>query len=328
MARASLLVVLFLASACAAPGSPVAVPVGSSGAATSGAVWPLRGTAAPSGDAIKTRPIVVKVANDPPARPQTGLSQADLIVEIPVEGGLTRLSVVFQSQDPSRVGPVRSARQSDLNYLPSLHAILAHVGASEAVAKAVRDAASSGGFLDVDEFQHPEAFMRTTDREAPYNAYTSGSKLRDAAGSQARDSVSVAAFAYGAQEGGADATTLTVPYGEPVRYEYTSGAYHRTAGGSKTIDTAGGDVTPDNVVVIETDVTAIPGTADAAGSPSFDYRATGSGTVVILRDGKRFDGTWSRSGSEQYSFKDASGKAILLKPGLTWIHIVPKDFKI
>ena len=291
-------------------------------------MWPLRGTPAPSADAAKTRPIVVKVGNDPQARPQTGIADADLIIEVPVEGGLTRLAVVYQSKDPARVGPVRSARQSDLNYLSSLHAILAHVGASEAVTKAVRDAAQSGGFVDVDEFQHADAFERTKDRQAPYNAYTSGAKLRDAAGAAAKEKVTVGAFAFGAQEGGADGTSLTVPYGEPVKYEYASGSYHRTAGGSKTADTAGGEVTPDNIVVIKTDVTEIPGTADAAGAPSFDYRATGSGAAVILRDGKRFEGTWSREASDQYAFKDSSGKAILLKPGLTWMHIVPKDFAL
>jgi len=271
---------------------------------------------------------VVKVGNDPQARPQTGIAQADLIIEVPVEGGLTRLAVVFQSQDPARVGPVRSARQSDLNYLSPLHAILAHVGASEAVTKAVRDAARSGGFIDVDEFQHADAFERTTDRQPPYNAYTSGARLRAAAGSAANDKVTVGAFAFGAQEGGADGTTLTVPYGEPVRYEYASGSYHRTAGGTKTMDASAGEVTPDNVVVIKTDVTEIPGTADAAGAPSFDYRATGGGAVVVLRDGKRFEGTWSREANEQYKFADASGKPILLRPGLTWMHIVPKDFAL
>jgi hypothetical protein len=80
------------------------------------------------------------------------------------------------------------------------------------------------------------------------------------------------------------------------------------------------------VVVIKTDVTEIPGTADATGAPSFDYRATGSGAVVILREGKRYEGTWSREANDQYAFKDTSGKPILLKPGLTWMHIVPKDF--
>jgi DUF3048 family protein len=324
-----------LAVLLAACGQPAAAPAPSASTASSSpsasstpAVWPLRGTPAPDGDAAKTRPIVVKVGNDPQARPQTGIADADLVIEVPVEGGLTRLAVVFQSKDPTRVGPVRSARQSDLNYLSPLKAILAHVGASEAVMKAVRDAASSGGFVDVDEFQHADAFERAKDRQPPYNAYTSGAKLRGAAGSAGKEKVSVAAFAFGAQEGGAPGPTLTVPYGEPVKYEYDNGRYHRTAGGTRTMDTVGGEVMADTVVVIKTDVTEIPGTTDAAGAPSFDYRATGTGAVVILREGKRFEGTWSRAGTDQDTFADASGKPLLLKPGLTWMHIVPKDFAL
>jgi len=316
----ALLIALF-ASSCA---SPLNVAVGP-------AAWPLRGTPASDASAIHRRPLVVKVANDPGARPQTGIADADLIIELPVEGGLTRLSVVFQSKDPSRVGPVRSARQSDLNYLPTLHAILAHVGASESVTKMVRDAASSGGFVDIDEFQHADAFERSTDRVAPYNAYTSASKLRQAAGSAAEQSVDVGALEYGdAQAASTDGATLTIPYAERVRYEFdpARGAYHRTAGGTKTLDTAAGEVLPENVVVIKTDVKDIPGTADAAGAPSVDYRGTGSGPVVIVRDGKRFDGTWSRQGTEMYRFADASGKEIGLKPGLTWMHIVPTSFDL
>ena len=85
---------------------------------------------------------------------------------------------------------------------------------------------------------------------------------------------------------------------------------------------------PDTVVVISTDVKDMPGIADAAGAPSVDYRASGSGPVVILRDGKRYDGTWSRDGDALYAFKDANGAAIPLKPGLTWIHIVPMDVRV
>src|SRR6266849_304277 len=118
-------------------GSPGASPAASPSAPV---VWPLRGTTASDASATKRRPIVVKVANDSAARPQTGMAQADLILEIPVEGGITRYALVFHSQDPDRVGPVRSARQSDLNYISMLKAIVVHVGASQPVAAMVRDA--------------------------------------------------------------------------------------------------------------------------------------------------------------------------------------------
>lgn len=273
---------------------------------------------------------MVKIDANAAARPQTGLADADLILEIVVEGGVTRYAAVFHSKDPAKVGPVRSARKSDLNYLPSLHPILAHVGASETVAKLIRDAATSADFVDVDELQQADAFERAKDRRPPYNAYTSGAKVRAAGGRPAREPVTVAGLRYGAATGGTEAATLTIAYPEEVRYEYDgTGAYHRTyAGGAKTLDAAAGEVLPANVVVIKTDYTELAGTADASGAASVDYRATGSGPVVILRDGKRFEGTWTRPSDGLYAFADASGAPILLKAGLTWLHIVPLTFDL
>ena len=296
----------------------------------------MRGIAAQDLTTIKRRPLVVKVANDPASRPQTGLNQADLIIEIPVEGNITRLAVVFHSQEPARVGPVRSARQSDLNYLSTLNAILVHVGASETVAQMVREAAKSGAFVDVDEFQHPEAFERTTDKPAPYNTYTSGAKVRDAAGAAGRESVDIPALPF--ERNTKDAATtdksadsIVIPYpldSQRVKYDWNDrGGYKRTQGGQPTTD-GGKDVVPNNVVIIKTDVREIPGTADAAGAPSVDFRATGTGPLVVFTRGKRFEGTWSRQGTEMYTFADASGKTIALLEGLTWIHIVPTTFDI
>jgi hypothetical protein len=329
---------VLLIAACGG-GTPSGIP-GVTGPATTtpapAAIWPLRGIAARELSLIKRRPLVVKVANDPNSRPQTGLNQADLIIEIPVEGNITRLAVVYHSEEPSRVGPVRSARQSDLNYLSTLKAILVHVGASEAVAQMVRDAAKSGAFVDVDEFQHPEAFERTTDKPAPYNTYTSGAKAREAAGAAGRESVEVPALPFegntaDAAKSDKAADSVVIPYpldSQRVKYDWNNtGGYRRTQGGQPTTD-GGKDVLPSNIVIIKTDVKEIPGTADAAGAPSVDFRATGTGPLIVFTRGKRFEGTWSRQGTEMYTFADASGKTIALLQGLTWIHIVPTTFDI
>ncbi|MGH2377444.1 MAG: DUF3048 domain-containing protein [Candidatus Limnocylindria bacterium] len=298
------------------------------------ATWPLRGTATPDGEAGLRRPIVVKVANDRAARPQAGLAAADVVLEIPVEGGITRLALVFHSEEPGHVGPVRSARSTDVDEAARLHAILVHVGASEAVARQVSAAAGAGGFVQVDEFEHPEAFERISGRVAPYNAFTSAEAARAAAGEGGRDSVNVPALAFGEPpSGGSDGASLVIPYGDPpsVRYEYDAGigAYHRTHGGADTIDEAlGVEVLPENVVVVRTDVTEIAGTSDVAGAPSLEYRATGTGPVTVLRDGRRYEGTWTRGSADMYRFTDAAGAPITLKPGLTWIHIVPESADI
>ncbi len=73
--------------------------------------------------------MAVKIDNYPDGRPQAGLDKADIVFEEPVEGGITRFAAVFQCQDASLIGPVRSARNIDIGILGQLgNPLLAHVG--------------------------------------------------------------------------------------------------------------------------------------------------------------------------------------------------------
>ena len=63
------------------------------------------------------RVLAVKIDNLAPARPQTGFTGADIVYVLPVEGGLSRFMAVFSSRFPSVIGPVRSAREDDLELL-------------------------------------------------------------------------------------------------------------------------------------------------------------------------------------------------------------------
>jgi hypothetical protein len=325
--RSIALVLAVLLVACSAP------TVTSPRRGEAPALWPLRGTGDGNGEALR-RPVVVKVPNDPAARPQSGLANADLIWEIPVEGGITRYAVVFHSQEAANVGPVRSARLSDLQYVPLLRAILVHVGGSEPVLEKVRAAAARGEFVDVDEFTNAAAFERITTKQPPYNAYTSTAKAREAARANAKLDKPLPSFQFStdAPKGGTATTTVSLPYAtasQKVTYTWSASSWKRAQSGAPTKDAANGaEVSPTNVVIIKTDITEIPGTADVTGAPSLDFRSTGSGDVTILRDGMRIDGTWKRSGDELFRFADASGAAIGLRPGLTWIHIVPTDMQI
>lgn len=294
------------------------------------AIWPLRGTEASSADGIKRRPIVVRVPNDPTARPQSGLADADVVFEMLVEGGITRYAVVFQSRDAQSVGPIRSARLSDLHYLPMLRGILAHVGASGPVLDRIKQSSQGGAFIDLDQFQHADAYDRVSSRAAPQNVYTSTQRIRDAAKDTAKVDVPALEFDAAAPSGGKAAASLALPYvgAQRIEYRYENAGYTRIQDGKPTTDDAAKkEVRPDNVVVIKTDITEVKGIVeDELGSFSLDIRSTGTGPVVILRDGQRLDGTWSREGTDLYRFKDASGKPIKLKPGLSWIHVVPLDF--
>lgn len=331
--RAVAMLVALAIVGCGPAAAPAAGPSAPAAAAAK-AIWPLRGTEASDKDAIQRRPIVVRIGNDEAARPGAGLTRADLVMEIMVEGGMTRLAAVFHSQDADRIGPVRSARLSDLHYTPMLKGILVHVGAQATVLQRVRDAARGGAFVDVDQFEHGGSFDRIPERPAPHNVFTSTKRIHEAAGKAGdRGGVSVPGLQFGSEaKGGKSAISFAVPYAgsHRVTYAFDAGTYKRTQGAQATTDEASkAELRLDNVVVIKTDFTEQPGIVeDELGSLSLEVRSTGTGPVVVLRDGQRFDGTWSREANGMYRFADASGGPIPLKPGLTWIHVVPTSFDL
>ncbi|MGH3826753.1 MAG: DUF3048 domain-containing protein, partial [Pseudonocardiaceae bacterium] len=119
--------------------------------------------------------LCVKIDNAAPARPQSGLAQADLVYVEPVEGGLSRLLAVYQSQDPSAVGPVRSARASDAQLLANFgRPALAFSGAAPAVGALVARAP----VLDVSALARPGDYYRDQRRPMPHNLYGDPNLLR------------------------------------------------------------------------------------------------------------------------------------------------------
>ena len=146
-------------------------------------VLPLLGT---RGQVPPRAALGVKIDDTERGRPQSGLVQADVVFEEMVEGGLTRLLAVFQSQDPDTVGPVRSARSTDLFILAELgQPLFAWSGANPTFAAAVEAA----DLLDVGVGAAPDAYRREPDRPAPYNLYAAPELLRAAVAGDSAASV-------------------------------------------------------------------------------------------------------------------------------------------
>src|SRR2546422_11723687 len=112
------------------------------------ACWPLTGKPVKSGS-IEKRPLVVKIDNVPVARPHYGITQADMVFEILVEGLVTRLAVVFQAQDPQSIGNGRSARLADRAITPLAHAALVYSGTSTYEKPLIQGDASDGKYIDL-----------------------------------------------------------------------------------------------------------------------------------------------------------------------------------
>jgi len=315
--------------------------------------WPLNGMPLLAGQPnVHRRTLAVKIDNAPAGRPHYGLSQADMVWELLVEGFITRLAGYYHSQDPQTIGAVRSVRFSDRYTTPMVRGSLVFSGASQLMESLVRRDIEAGLYVGISpQIGQGSSFYRTNvdGKVAPHNLFTSSQALRDATNSVGGGGpVDVPAWDFLAQAnhpatiggflGSVPARTLTVPYRADarVRYDYDANAnvYLRyQSNGVRPVlevDAANGAwITAKTVVIIRTDIWETDVRDDAGGAASLDMRMTGTGLASIFRDGLRQDGWWSRATLfDPFVFTNFYGHKIYLSPGQTWVHVVPADWQI
>ena len=277
-----------------------------------------------TGERIRSlRPVLaVKIDNIVDARPQTGLQSADLVYVIPVEGGLTRFMAVFSSHLPNAVGPVRSAREDDLNILHQFgrpgfawSGAAPHlVGFIERARIADLYANQVGGYYRVDY------------RAAPHNLYANPRTLvREARhASKARD----IGFRFGPlQAGGKAVRSYSVSY-PAASYTFSwsakAGRWLLWMDGAPAMATEGGQLGGTNVIIQYT-VIRTSRFIEYGSRPPY-AQSLGSGEAIVLRNGRAFHVRWyRRSPDSGTTFILGSGKRMLLARGQTWIVLAPKD---
>jgi Protein of unknown function (DUF3048) N-terminal domain/Protein of unknown function (DUF3048) C-terminal domain len=321
-----LVVLLLLLAGCGGKGRPRGAAPGSTTATTAPATFPLTGL--PTGGApVAGRPALsVKVDNIAVALPQAGLNTADVVVEQPVEGGLTRLFATWQSMEAGQIGPVRSARPVDALLLRQLGpSLFAFAGASAGVLQVIRR--DSGATL-IDPSSAPGAFQRVSGRSAPHNTFSSATALY-AAGQRAnsklgppRSFLTFAAATSGAAKP-ARVARMTFSPGTTAAWQWNGRGFVRYQNGTLDRLTDGSAVSSTNVVVMS--VAVRPGTnVDVLGHHTPDPVLTGTGRVWVLRDAKVVAGTWRRDDAgSPVELLGADGKPVPLHPGRTWIELLP-----
>ncbi len=299
-------------------------------------VNPLTGEEVASWDLLTRRPLAVKVENDPKARPQSGIVDADLVYEELVEGGVTRFICVYLSRDSQVIGPTRSARPSDIDIVYYLDPLLICSGGASQVISMVKAAGMK--YISEDSAH----FWRDRTRKIPHNLYTSTSLLRRYLEETGDDydklpqSGLVFTSGGGSDEGSesamySQATSVSIPYKAAVcaasyQYDAASDTYLRSINGVPHNDlTTGKRVAPRNVIVQFITVTG-SGIYDASGSETPNLQVIGSGKCLVFVGGRVYHGTWKKPNRNSPTrFVDERGRDIPLHPGQTWIHLVTED---
>lgn len=305
----------------------------------------------------KHRPLGVMIENHENARPQSGISGADVVYEAVAEGGITRFLVEFYCQDAGQVGPIRSARTYFIDFASEYgdSPLYAHVGGANqpgpADALSQLDTYGWGGYNDMNQFAIGfPTFWRDYDRlghtaATEHTMYSNVQKLWDYA-AKSRDLTSVGKDGTPWNKGfvsyqfGDDAVLSARPKSQALHLEFWTGdsnyyvdwaydsktnLYQRSNGGKPHIDiNTKKQLTAKNVVILFMQ--------ERSANDGYEnnvhllYKDKGTGKAAVFQNGKRIDGTWTKdTRTARTIIKDASGKEIKFVRGLIWFEIFPTD---
>jgi hypothetical protein len=305
----------------------------------------------------KHEPLGVMIENHQDARPQSGLSFADVVYEAVAEGGITRFAAIFYCQDAPQVGPVRSARTYFLDFLSEYgeYPLYAHVGGANAdgPADALSQLDTYGwtGYNDMDQLSIGfPVFWRDYDRlghtvATEHTMYSTTSKLWDYAKTNrnitnlVKDGVSwdknftayqfkddaTASELYASQTIHLELWSSDPSYFVDWVYDKKNNAYLRKNGGTVHIDKdTNKQLSAKTIVVLKMQEShANDGYED---NIHLLYQDKGSGQAYVFMDGKQTQATWKKNGrTSRTLLYDTAGKQIAFDRGTIWFTVLPLD---
>lgn len=307
----------------------------------------------------KRRPLGVMIENHTEARPQSGLSSADIIFEMVAEGGITRFLSIFYCQDASIIGPIRSARIYFIKLLEGFgnYPLYAHVGGANTPgpANALGYISELGwsSYNDLNQFSVPFPYFwrddeRLPDRAPEHTVYSSTKKLwqyakdkrkltnvdengiswdknfifwkfKDDEKQDKRGNIAKIDFGFW--------DNLASDFSVVWNYDKATNSYKRDNGGSPHIDkNTGKPMTAKNIIIMF-----------AKESPANDgyegghllYKVVGSGDALIFQDGKVIEGFWRKEEeTSQLKFFDKNDKEVSIVRGQVFIEVLPIGNKV
>lgn len=317
-------------------------------------VCPLSGAKYPGSQAEKwnsRRPLGIMIDNIVEARPQSGLSRADIIYEAVAEGGITRFMPIFFCQDAGDVTPVRSARTHYIMWLSEYDGLYAHVGGAGNDPTVNQKVRARGQIIDwkikdLDQFNVGfPTYWRGTDRFAPHNVHTTTEKLwakakdkgwgavdsetgkkwdetfrkwvfKEEPGSSERPASSSATVNFWANQPN---------YAVTWKYDPAKNAYLRFHKDQAHID----PLTQEQITAKNVVVQFVPEQGGLDKHAHIFYKLEGKGEALIFQDGRVIKATWQKpSRTARTVYQDGQGTEIKFNPGLIFIQTVPQGANV
>ena len=286
---------------------------------------------------VASRHVVAVMVDDQfAARPQSGLSSADVVWQAPAEGGIPRYMALFQTGSPKAVGPVRSSRYYFIAWASEWRSVYVHVGGSPQALALLRSSKGRGPVVyDADGFRYEGRYLfRVNTRPAPHNVYSDAKNLRTMGkkvGAKAVDYKSPWKFGPDTllslrPKGG----SVVVPYlANRITYKYdrkTNTYLRSVTGEAKQTDASSKKrLAPKNVVVM---VVSFAPLNDGSKKHRLEAQFKGKGVAWIASNGRTIKGEWrKKSMTGPTRFYDKNGEQVTFAAGQTFIQVIPKGFK-
>lgn len=282
-----------------------------------------------SEEKAKTRPIAVMIENHPDARPQAGLTQAEIVYEVLAEGGITRFLAIFQASDPEQIGPVRSARPYFAEIANEWGAIYTHVGGSDETIEKLKNNFWKK-LEDVNEYYNGDYFVRLKNKYAPHNIYTSYEEIKSLEKdkkwtSEINKDTPRLTYSNTDTTGEPHTPKICMDFSSPsyqVCYSYNEQTknYPREMGQEKHIDElTKTQIAPKNVLVQFVEVADIPN--DPKLRIKIDLNSNGE--ALLFSGGKAKIAKWKKNSQGITDFTDEQGNPLIFTPGQTWVELIP-----
>lgn len=296
-----------------------------------GETSPINGLPVGDPELLDRRVMAVKIDNHPKANPQSGINEADMVIELMVEG-ITRYLTIWHQSDSEYLGPMRSGRPTDPTLLEAMNEPTFVIsGAQDWVQQLIR----SKDVHLIGEVGNPQTF-RISGRSAPHDLYVDTVALREFATERdyPDDPPAGPLWAFGPMPGEAESVDqITIDFsGNTVIWDWNEEdrMWYRTGYGRESSYTdEEGNESPLGVpvmVALYVEQYTVSPPSGMSGSALPSSRTTGSGQAFVFADGEVVEGTWEReTESEWFTLTDDDGEIMMVPPGKIWVSLVPAN---